>query len=362
MMIPFNDFKKHYQNMKPLIDEAISKVMNSGWYVLGEEVANFEREFAHYLNANFCVGVASGTEALTLCLMANEIGAEDEVITTSVTAFPTITGIIQSGAKPVVVDVFEKDGLIDYTKVTEKINAKTKAIIPVHLYGQSCDMDPIIKIAKDHNLIVIEDCAQAVGATYKNKKCGTIGSCGAFSFYPTKNLGAYGDAGAVITNDEIIYKKLLSLRNYGQTKRYHHEYNGINSRLDEIQAAVLRVKLSFLDEWNDKRANIAAYYKKYIKGVEFLEEHNYGSSANHLFVIKVPDRDKLIGYLNSNEIEVWIHYPIPIHKQKAFLDQKEEKLKYAEDFTSKILSLPIYPELSEEKLHKIVTVINNYGR
>ena len=362
MTIPFNDFKKHYQNVKPLVDEAISRVMNSGWYVLGEEVANFEREFSHYLNANFCVGVASGTEALTLCLMANEIGAQDEVITTSVTAFPTVTGIIQSGAKPVVVDVFEKDGLIDYTKIIEKITTKTKAIIPVHLYGQSCNMDPIMEIAEKHNLIVIEDCAQATGATYKNKKCGTIGNCGAFSFYPTKNLGAYGDAGAVVTNDEMIYKKLLSLRNYGQTKRYHHEYNGINSRLDEIQAAILRAKLSFLDEWNHKRAIIAAYYKKHIKGVEFLEEHEYGSSANHLFVIKVSDRDKWVSYLNANEIGVLIHYPIPIHEQKAFLYQKQEELKCAENFTSKILSLPMYPELSEEELHKIVTVINNYGR
>ncbi|MDO5977542.1 DegT/DnrJ/EryC1/StrS family aminotransferase [Flavivirga spongiicola] len=359
-MIPFNNFKLHYQDLKPNIDEAITRVMDSGWYVLGKEVVAFEKEFAQYLNAKHCVGVASGTEAITLALMANNIGIGDEIITTNITAFPTITGIVQAGAKPIVVDVFKENGLIDYTKIASKINEKTKGIVPVHLYGQSCDMDYIMKIAKQYNLCVIEDCAQATGATYKNKKCGTIGNCGAFSFYPTKNLGAHGDAGAITTNNEETYNKLLSLRNYGQTKRYYHDFNGINSRLDELQAAILRVKLPFLKHWNKKRAQIASYYKEHLKGVTFLKENEYGESANHLFVIKVANRDHFLKYLNNNGVAALIHYPIPIHKQKAFLYQKDEVLEVSENFSSDILSLPIYPELSEKNLQEIVTIINKY--
>ena len=359
-MIPFNNFKLHYQDLKPDIDKAIARVMDSGWYVLGKEVKAFENEFAQYLNVKYCVGVASGTEAITLALMANNIGDGDEIITTNVTAFPTITGIVQAGVKPVVVDIFKEDGLIDFTKIVSKINKKTKGIVPVHLYGQSCDMDPIIKIAKQYNLRVIEDCAQATGATYKNKKCGTIGDCGAFSFYPTKNLGAYGDAGAITTNNEETYNKLLSLRNYGQTKRYYHDFNGINSRLDELQAAILRVKLPFLELWNKKRNQIAFFYKAHLKGVTFIKENEYGESVHHLFVIKVANRDHFLEYLNNNGVAALIHYPIPIHKQKAFLYQKDDILKGSETFTNDILSLPIYPELSEKELQKIVTVINNY--
>lgn len=231
-MIPFNNFKLHYQNTKQTVDKAISRVMESGWYVLGKEVENFEKEFSDYIGVDYCVGVASGTEAITLAIMANNLGIGDEVITTNVTAFPTITGIKQAGCTSVVVDVLEKDGLIDYSKIEEKITPKTKAIIPVHLYGQSCHMDPIMAIAEKHNLIIIEDCAQATGASYKSKKCGSIGICGTFSFYPTKNLGAFGDGGAITTNNKEIYHKLLSLRNYGQTKRYHHESEGINSRME----------------------------------------------------------------------------------------------------------------------------------
>ena len=360
-MIPFNNFKLHYKTIKKQIDKATSRVMDSGWYVLGKEVESFEKEFSEFLGANYCVGVASGTEAITLALMAKDIcNKEDEVITTNVTAFPTITGILQAGCKPVVVDVFEDTGLIDYTKIVEKISNKTKAIIPVHLYGQSCDMDYIIKIAKQYNLTIIEDCAQATGAIYKEQFCGTIGDFGTFSFYPTKNLGAFGDAGAIITNNLEMYNKLLSLRNYGQTKRYHHEYKGINSRLDELQAAVLRVKLPVLKEWNARRAEIVKYYKENIKGVEFIVEKDYGTSSNHLFVIKVKEVDKFISYLKDNEIAALIHYPIPIHKQKAFKFQKEDFFPGAEKFTNKIVSLPLYPELTSDDLKKVVTVVNNY--
>lgn len=361
-MIPFNNFKLHYQLTKSIVDKAISRVMESGWYVLGKEVENFEKEFSEFINVNYCVGVASGTEAITLALMANDIGPDDEVITTNVTAFPTITGIVQASCKPVVVDVIESDGLIDYSKIEEQITEKTKAIIPVHLYGQSCDMDPIIEIAKKHNLVIIEDCAQATGATYKSKKCGSIGMCGTFSFYPTKNLGAFGDGGAITTNDKEVYLKLLSLRNYGQTKRYHHESEGINSRLDELQAAILRAKLPLLNEWNKRRSEIAAYYKAHLKNVDFINENNYGNSSHHLFVIKVNDREKFMDYLKDNGIASLIHYPIPIHQQKAFKDQKQESFSIAEKFTKQIVSLPLYPELSDKEIKEIVTIANNYER
>lgn len=359
-MILFNDFKLHYQSVKEETEKAIQRVMTSGWYVLGKEVEAFEKEFAQYLGVKYCVGVASGTEAIALGLMANGIGVNDEVITTNLTAFPTITGIQQTGATPVVVDVLAKDGLIAPSKIEDKINAKTKAIVPVHLFGQSCDMEAIIKIATKYDLKIIEDCAQSAGATYQQKYCGALGDCGAFSFYPTKNLGAYGDGGAISTNDEKIYENLLYLRNYGQTKRYHHEYQGINSRLDEIQAAILRVKLPFLDSWNKRRTFLADRYKSQLKNVEFIVENSYGNSVHHLFVVKSEKRDNLLEYLNNNGVQSLIHYPIPIHKQKAFTFQKDEDLAISEKMADKILSLPIYPELTEEKQDIIIEKINYY--
>ena len=361
-MIPFNNFKLHYQNIKQPLDQAISRVMESGWYILGQEVESFENEFSKYIGVKYSVGVASGTEAITLSLMANNVGKKDEVITTSVTAFPTITGITQAGCIPVVVDVFEDTGLIDYNKIEAKITDRTKAIVPVHLYGQVCDLDPIMSIAKKHNLVVIEDCAQATGAIYKKAYAGSIGNCGTFSFYPTKNLGGHGDGGLVTTNNLETYQKLKSLRNYGQTKRYHHEYNGINSRLDELQAAILRVKLPLLKGWNKKRAEIASYYRRYLEGVDFLNEEEYGESSNHLFILKVNNRDKFLEYLNLNGVTALIHYPVPINKQIAFVGEKKEKLRVAENFTNKILSLPIYPELTLNDLEKIKTIVNNYEK
>jgi dTDP-4-amino-4,6-dideoxygalactose transaminase len=360
-MILFNDFKKSYFKIKPEIDEAISRVLNSGWFILGKETEQFETNFARYLNAKYCVGVANGTEAIALALMAYDIGEGDEVITTNLTAFPTITGILQAGAIPVVVDINEADGLLDCSKIEGKITKKTKAIVPVHLYGQSCDMDPIVELAKQYQLKIIEDCAQSVGATYKEKKCGTIGHCGAFSFYPTKNLGAMGDAGAIVTNDETVYQQLLSLRNYGQTKRYYHESKGINSRLDEIQSAILNVKLKYLDKQNQTRNRIAEYYQENLKTVECLFVNSYGIPVNHLFVIKTLHRDSLIQHLQKNEVQALIHYPVPINKQKAFLWQKDELLERSSHFANSVLSIPIYPELSENEIITIVKTINEFN-
>ena len=359
-MILFNDFRLDSGILKQEIGHAIRKVVDSGWFILGKELETFESDFASYIGARFCIGVASGTEAIALALMASNIGNGDEVITTNLTAFPTITGILQSGAKPVVIDIFIDNGLIDYREIQKKITTKTKAIVPVHLYGQSCQLDKIMKIAAENNLVVVEDCAQSAGATFNGIKCGAIGDCGAFSFYPTKNLGAYGDGGAITTNDEKVYTKLLALRNYGQTTRYYHETMGINSRLDEIQAAILSVKLKFLDMGNQERHEIASVYRKNLLGVECLAEESYGKHANHLFVVKSSNRDKLAEYLQTKGVQTYIHYPIPVNRQKAFQWQKDEIFENSAHFADSILSLPIYPGLSKDDLNLIIQTINEF--
>jgi dTDP-4-amino-4,6-dideoxygalactose transaminase len=359
-MVLFNDFNKDPFFLKKEINTAIQRVLDSGWFILGKELENFEVNFASYVGTQYCVGVASGTEAIALALMALNIGTGDEVITTNITAFPTITGILQSGAKPVVVDVISSTGLIDYKNIQSKINPNTKAIVPVHLYGQSCNLEEIKQIAAQNKLVIVEDCAQSCGATFNGMKCGSIGDCGAFSFYPTKNLGAYGDGGAITTNSEEVYSRLISLRNYGQTKRYHHETNGINSRLDEIQAAILNVKLKFLDLMNQERHEIASVYRNQLQTVECLKEENYGKHANHLFVIKSKNRDKLLEHLHKHQIQSLIHYPIPVNCQKSFLDQKDEIFENSAMFADVILSLPIYPGLSKYDINKVTKNVNEF--
>jgi len=360
-MILFNNFIFEYQSIKKEIDQAISKVLNSGWFILGKELEQFEKEFANYLNVKYCVGVGSGTDAITLSLMALDIGYGDEVITTNLTAFPTITGIFRSGAKPVVVDILIEDGLINPDLIEKKINKKTKAIVPVHLYGQSCEMNNIIEIARKNKLKIVEDCAQAAGSVYGNKKTGTLGDCGAFSFYPTKTIGAYGDGGAITTNCELLYKKLITMRNYGQSSRYHHDYDGLNSRLDEIQATILRIKLKYLDKWNNIRGQIAQCYNDNLKKVEPIRENHYGKHAYHLYVIQSSQREKLQVHLNKNGIQTLIHYPIPVNKQKAFYFQKDEKLPNAEKFSNEILSIPIRHSLQRKEVDKIIKCINEFN-
>ena len=359
-IIPFNNFKKEFQNYKGETEQAIGRVLESGWYILGKELEAFEYNFADFIGAKYCVGVASGTEAISLALMALGIERDDEVITTNLNAFPTITAIIQAGAIPVVVDALEDTGLIDWNKIEAKINAKTKAIVPVHLFGQSCEMDQIMQIARENKLVVVEDCAQATGASFGNDKCGSIGDCGAFSFYPTKNLGAYGDAGAITTNDYECYQKLISYRNYGQTKRYYHDNKGINSRLDEMQAAILNVKLKHLKLRNHERALIASTYRQNLKTVICLKKEDYGQHANHLFVVKAKDRDGMMQYLQDNGIQSLIHYPVPINQQKSFLWQKEEEFPVAQCIADSILSIPIDPFLTANQITKIIDTINEY--
>lgn len=359
-IIRFDNFKAQYAHIREEIDTAVHRVLDSGWFILGKELESFEKEFAQYIGCNYCVGVGNGTDAITLSLMALGIGRGDEVITPNMTAFPTISGIMKAGAAPVVTDICFEDGLMDVTKIAAKINKNTKAIMPVHLYGQSCDMDPICELARQYGLHVVEDCAQSVGAAYKTKKTGAIGEIGAFSFYPTKNLGAYGDAGAVLTNDETIYQKLLSLRNYGQRVRYYHDEFGFNSRLDEIQAAILKVKLKYLDGWNEKRRSLAASYREKLHTVSCLQENSYGLPVYHLFVIKTRKRDKLMEYLKSRNIQTLIHYPVPMSKQKGFGLQRDESFPGTMRFAEEILSIPIYPELSDENLERTANEINTF--
>ena len=359
-MLLFNNFNKQYANIKNEIDKSVHRVLESGWYILGKEVQCFEEQFAKYIGTKYCVGVASGTDAILISLLANGIANNDEVITTNLTAFPTITAIMRASAKPVVVDIDINTGLLDIAQIENKITDKTKAIIPVHLYGQACDMSQIQEIANKHILTVIEDCAQSAGSSWKNIKTGNFGHCNAFSFYPTKNLGAYGDAGAITTNDKQLYEKILKIRNYGQINRYEHAEIGLNSRLDEIQAAILNVKLKELVHFNEKRKKIAALYLQNLITVSFLQQNKHSSTNNHLFVVKSKNRNKLSEYLLQNSIQTLIHYPIPINQQKAFPFQKDEKFVNTEQFCKEILSIPIYPELEFDEVEKIINIINQF--
>jgi dTDP-4-amino-4,6-dideoxygalactose transaminase len=359
-MILLNDFKKQYAQLKEDIDSAVSRVLESGWYILGKEVDAFEVDFAEYIGMPYCVGVASGTEAIALSLLALGIKQGDEVITPCFTAFPTITGIMQAGAVPVLVDVNPLDGLIDVTLIQKKITRNTKAIVPVHLYGQSCDMEPLLSMAHANGLRVVEDCAQSAGATYHGRQTGSFGICSAFSFYPTKNLGALGDAGAVVTPDKDVYEKLLGLRNYGQSVRYFHDTSGINSRMDEIQAAILCAKLPYLKEWNERRRQIAGMYKKNLPNFEFIRENSYGTPCYHLFVVKSPERDRLMAFLQSHGIQALIHYPVPVNRQKAFPWQKDELFNGTGQLAAEVLSIPVYPELSDEEAENIIATLHDF--
>jgi len=359
-MILFNDLSSEYLSIKQGIDKAILSVLKKGWFILGEEAKHFEREFAQYLGVQYCVGVGSGTDAITLSLIALGVSPGDEVITTSLTAFPTITGIVNSGAVPQVVDILPDTGLLNPFEIERIINEKTKAIVPVHLYGQCCDMDSIMELSKSYKLKIIEDCAQACGAEFKGNKAGSIADCGAFSFYPTKNLGAYGDGGAIVTDDEKIYEKLKLLRNYGQSSRYEHDIHGLNSRLDEIQAAILRIKLKHIEDWNQKRTQIAEYYNSNLRSVERLRVNARRKHVYHLYVVKHSDRDKLMMHLEKKDIQTIIHYPTPVHKQVAFVFPSDGELTESETFCDQILSLPLHPFLKNHDIEEIVDCMNEF--
>ena len=360
MKVDVFSLKKQYEDIKDEIKGPVEKVVTSGGFILGEDVKLFEQEFPDYCGVKHGVGVNSGTDALFLACLACGIGKGDEVIVMPYTYIATALGISMAGARPVFVDIEEKTYNIDVSKIEKAITKKTKAILPVHLYGHPVDMDPLMEIAKKHNLKVIEDCAQAHGALYKDKKVGSFGDAACFSFYPTKNLGAFGDGGMVISNSEDIKERLLLLRDYGRKGRYEHILKGYNSRLDTLQAAILRVKLRHLDEWNEKRRKNAHLYTKLFKenNIDLVlpNESDYAKHVYHLYPVRVKDRKSVMEKLAEKGIRTLMHYPIPIHLQDAYKDlgHKKGDFQISEKCCEEILSLPMYPELPEEEIKYVV--------
>ena len=357
--------KAQYLSQKDAINSAILDVLQSGGYILGEEVRLFEEEFAAYNGVNYAVGVGSGTEALHIALRALDVSHGDEVITTAHTAVATASAIALSGAKPVFVDIEPEFFTIDPNLIETAITPRTKAIIPVHIYGQPCDISAILEIASRHGVKVIEDCAQAHGAEYKGKRVSSMGHIGCFSFYPTKNLGAIGDGGALVTNDDQLAKKLRLLREYGWEERYISSTEGWNSRLDEMQAAILRVKLKKLDADNICRQQHAYKYDKALKKMplELPGVRNGSTHVFHLFVIKTDQRDELKAHLQKREVNTTIQYPVPIHRQKYYQAIVGDiSLPVTEQVADAILSLPMYPELTESEQQIVLDAVKIFYR
>jgi dTDP-4-amino-4,6-dideoxygalactose transaminase len=365
-MIPFLDLKSINAQYREELIEACTKVIDSGWYVQGNEHKEFEKEFAQFCGTKYAIGVANGLDALILILRAyKEMGLMsdgDEVIVPSNTYIASILAISENGLVPVLVEPDINTYLIDPSKIEEKITSQTKAIMPVHLYGQTCEMDAINIIARKYNLKVIEDSAQSHGAYYKDKRCGNLGDASGFSFYPGKNLGALGDGGAVTTNDENLAQTIKALGNYGSHKKYENLYKGINSRLDEMQAAMLRVKLRYLDKEISKRKEIADYYLKNIENKNILLPtlRSQDNHVWHLFVIRTKHRENLQKYLLDNGIQTLIHYPLAPHKQEAYKEWKNEKFLISEQIHNEVLSLPISGVQSLEDTQTIVKCLNDY--
>jgi dTDP-4-amino-4,6-dideoxygalactose transaminase len=357
MPVPFFDITRQNAPLEKEIKEAISKVVDSGRYILGENVGAFEKEFAAYCGTKFAVGVASGTDALLLALKAAGVSPGDEVITSPFTFMATAEVIDYCGATPVFVDIDDKTFNIDVSQIACHISNKTKAIIPVHLYGLACDMGPLMELARKEKLAVVEDCAQAAGAEYQGKKVGSFGF-GAFSFFPTKNLGCFGDGGAITTDSEETAAKLRILRNHGTTKTYHHDLIGYNSRLDEIQAAILRIKLKHLDAYLDKRRQNAELYKKLLAGIPGIQIPGSPTPCLHTynqFTLQVDKRDELVEKLKSKGLSAMVYYPLALHLQMAFtkLDYKPGDLPITESIQKRVVSLPIFPELKKEEIEEV---------
>lgn len=355
--------KAQYISYKDEIDAALARVFNGERYILGEEVSCFETEFAAYCGASHGVGVNSGTDALTIALMAMGIGEGDEVITVSHTAVATITGIERSGATPVLVDIDPRRYTMDPAMVEGALSERTKAIIPVHLYGQPADMDAIMAVASRHGLRVIEDCAQATGARYKDKRVGSTGDAGCFSFFPTKNLGAVGDGGMVVTNDGGLAQRMMGVRQYGWSDQRVSAFKGMNSRLDEIQAAILRVKLPHQDRDNNRRRKVAARYAEALDLPQIIHPDFPRDSEHvfHLYVVQCDDRDGLKDHLVKHGILAGIHYAEAAHQQPCYRDlRRGGELNVTERTVNSILTLPVYPELSEEQMLKIIGAVKSF--
>jgi dTDP-4-amino-4,6-dideoxygalactose transaminase len=369
MTIPLVDLKAQYDSIRDEIDAAIHRVVRSGQFILGSEVKAFEEEMAAYCGTRFAVGVASGTDALYLVLLACGIKAGDEVITTPFTFIATAESIAKCGAKPVFADIGPKTYNIDPKQIELKITNKTRAILPVHLYGQPAAMEPILGLGKEYNLQVIEDCAQALGAEYEGKKVGSLGDAGCLSFFPSKNLGAYGDGGMVVTNDAQIVETVRILRVHGSKASYQHVMHGFNSRLDALQAAILRVKLKHLDRWNELRRNKAALYTKLLSQIDGIEpphsERHAESSCNY-YTVRIKgsrlNRNELRNHLESKSIQTAVYYPLSLHLQEVYkyLGYKPGDFPQSELFQEQVLSLPMYPELSEERIEEVVGEIKSF--
>lgn len=363
MQIYFNILDRQYKRYQNEYEEMALKVLRKGWYVLGEEVEAFEREFTDYIGTDHCVGVANGLDALVLAFRALEVGEGDEVIVQANAYIACVMGITINGATPVFVEPDEYYNL-DTSKIEAKISEKTKAILVVHLYGQASNMPAIIEIARKYNLRVVEDCAQSHGAKFEGTMTGAFGDVGCFSFYPSKNLGAFGDGGAITTNDEELAQNIKVLRNYGSQKRYHNEVVGYNSRLDELQAGLLRVKLAHIEELTEERGTLAMRYLAGIRNklVELPQVRKQAGAVWHLFVVRTEERDRFGKYLASKGIGTVIHYPIPPHLSEAYqyLGIGVGALPLAEEYARKIISLPLYNGMMDDEIQYVIDVINEY--
>lgn len=363
--VPFLDLRAAYLELQPEIDEAVARVLDSGWFILGKEVEAFEREYAQYLGVKHCIGVGNGLDALHLALKALGVGAGDEVLVPANTYIATWLAVSYAGATPVPVEPDPQTYNIDPAKIEAAITKRTKGMIPVHLYGQAADMGPIVEVARQHKLFVLEDAAQAHGARYKNSLAGGIGDIAGWSFYPGKNLGALGDGGAVTTNNDELAEKVRLLRNYGSSRKYYFELPGFNSRLDEIQAAVLRVKLKYLDEWNERRRSIARRYVDALSGTSLVMPHNpsWSQPVHHIFVVCSKKRDALRTHLERSGIGTLIHYPVPPHLQEAYrpLNIPKGSFPISERLHEEVLSLPMGPQMTEEQIDAVIEAVKGFA-
>jgi len=364
-MIPFIDLQGQYQSLKEEINPQVEAVMSQCNFVLGQPVADFEADFAAFCGVKYCVGVASGTDAMMLALKAAGVGPGDEVITVANTFVATVFAITYAGATPVLVDCDPETYNMDVTQIEAKITDKTKAILPVHLYGQLADMEPILGLAKKHNLVVVEDACQGHGAERAGKRAGSFGLTAGFSFYPGKNLGAYGDGGAVVTNDEAVYNQLKQYRNLGSPVKYQHDFIGHNSRLDTMQAAVLKVKLGYMNQWNAQRAKAAALYNQKLADIGDLQTPALGDEGAHVFhiyLVRTKKREALLKHLQENKIGAGIHYPIPIYALGAYQDLglTGKDFPISEQYKDEILSLPMFPEITEAQIDEVVSVVKSF--
>lgn len=365
MFVPFVDLQAQYRAIKSEIDEAVRRVLDTSAFILGREVEAFERDFAEYVGAEFCVGVNSGTAALHLALAACGVGPGDEVVVPANTFFATAEAVSNAGARPVFVDADPVSYTLDAEKLEAAVTEHTRAVIPVHLYGQAADMDAVLEIAERRNLIVVEDAAQAHGALYKGRRVGALARAGCFSFYPGKNLGAYGEGGAVVTNDADVARRLRLLRDHGSERKYHHEMVGYNCRLEGIQGAVLGVKLKHLDAWNDLRRRHAARYRQLLAPLEragaitLPREMDYSRHVYHLFVVQTEERDALQQRLQEANVQTGIHYPVPVHLQPAYAEHGHRPGDFPETELQarRLLSLPMYAELTDEQIAHVAETI-----